>query len=539
MKNNFLKFNGRPNTFGFEFLLLAALFPLSSACSTTQTVTGSTLTNGLQADAPFYEIVDMPLEKRQKVIKIIGADTKWAVVKYSLAEYRGKEITIQLSADVKREGAGGNLLWQVNNSDYPSVAYLDNAPPGVWHHIKGRRIITPTDNDPVLYLTNWENNAEKTIYYIDNFTITIEVGNSLSPDLSLPSLKSAYKNDFLIGNIVDNTYISGKYFDLLKHHFNILTTTETYPVQLAPSVKGGAYQWTRADTVVDFARSNGILMHGHILTWHEATPAWLTNGTREEVEQNLKDYITTVLTHFKGKFISWDVVNEAMQNELSAAAAAGDWKKCVFNSQNPWYDKLGADYIEIAFRTARAVDPDIKLYYNDYFHLDAFYSWDSVSSAINKVEAVRRMVDDINTRYKKETGGSRNLIEGVGIQSHHYGFGINLNNLRSCLDKFITLGVEIAISELDVSTIGYVRGPGNDTAMTNKDEIAQARLYARLFSLYREYAAYISRVTWWGMDDGGSWLSAGNPCLFDWKLNAKKAFYAVCDPDVFLAEYGK
>jgi endo-1,4-beta-xylanase len=263
----------------------------------------------------------------------------------------------------------------------------------------------------------------------------------------------------------------------------------------------------------------------------------MTTGSRAQVEQNLKDHVTAVLTHFRGRIKTWDVVNEAMRDNLTSASA--DWKRCVRTSQNPWYDKLGPDYIELAFRTARAVDPDITLYYNEYFHMDGYYPWDSAANALNKAEAVRKMVDDINTRYKKETGGVRNLIEGVGVQSHHFGFGINLDNLRACLEKFITLGVEIAISELDISASGYVRGSGLDTVMTEKDEMAQARLYAKLFKLYREYAPYISRVTWWGMDDGGSWLSAGNPCLFDWKLNAKKAYYAVIDPGAFLAEYGE
>ena len=148
------------------------------------------------------------------------------------------------------------------------------------------------------------------------------------------------------------------------------------------------------------------------------------------------------------------------------------------------------------------------------------------------------MIDDINTRYKNETGGSRNLIEGVGTQSHYMGLDVNIDSVRVTLEKFKSLGIEIAISELDISTAGYVRGEGNDTVMTEKDEITQARVYAKLFKLYREYAPYISRIVSWGMDDCTSWLSAGNPCLFDWKLNAKKAFHAATDPDAFLAEYG-
>ncbi|MDR0301282.1 MAG: endo-1,4-beta-xylanase [Treponema sp.] len=533
MKNQYPELKNKLISVSFRLLLLTAFLPVLSTCSTTQSVPGNTLTDGLCADAPSYDIISLPLEQRQDVMKVKGKTTQWAVVKYSLAEYKGKEITIHISADVKREGAAGNLIWQVNNSDYPSLSYLENAPAGVWHHMRGRRILTPTDSDPYIYLTNWENNAAKTVYYIDNFTVTIEEGNMMEPDLTLPQLKSAYKNDFLIGNIIDMTYAAGKYFDLLKHHYNVVTTTETYPVQLAPSEKGGEYKWTRADAVIELARSNGILLHGHILAWHESSPAWLTSGTRAEVEQNLKDYITTVLTHFKGKYISWDVVNEAMQENPTA----GDWKKCVRNTENPWYNKLGPDYIEIAFRAARAADPDITLYYNDYFHMDGYYSQDSIKHAFNKIEAVRKMIDDINTRYRNETGGTRNLIEGVGIQSHHFGFGLNLNNLRECLEKFSTLGIEMAISELDISVTGFARGSGNDTDMSEADEIAQAKLYAGLFKLYREYSSYISRVTWWGMDDGTSWLSPGNPCLFNWKLEAKKAFYAVSDPDAFLAGY--
>jgi endo-1,4-beta-xylanase len=536
MKTNSFRTSDKSNPAGFGCLVLAALPLMFSGCSTAVTVPGSTLTSGFQANAPAYKIVDLPLEHRKNVIRVNGADTQWAIVMYSLEEYRGKEITIQFSADVKRTGARGNLNWQVNNvPDYPTVSYLENADTGVWHHMKGRRIVTPTNDNPVLYLTNWENNAKNTIYYIDNIIITIEEGNSMAPDLTLPPLKSAYENDFLIGNIVGSTYTEGNYFELLKHHYNVVTSTETYPFMLAPSGKGN-YQWTRADTVVNLVRNNDIPVHGHVLTWHESCPAWLTTGSREQIISNLQGYITDVLTHFKGRIGSWDVVNEAMKDNVSAAEAAGDWRRCIRNTDNPWYNALGADYVEIAFRAARAADPGVTLYYNEYFH----HEWTNEpwAGGLNKVEAVRKMIDDINTRYKNETRGTRNLIEGVGSQSHFMSMNVNINNVRATLEKLKTLGIPIAISELDISTAGFVLGGGMDTAMTPEDEIAQAKIYANLFKLYKEYEPNISRVVFWGMDDGSSWLSTGNPCLFDWKLNAKKSFYAVLDPDAFLAEYG-
>lgn len=485
--------------------------------------------NGVFADPGTYRIVNYA--GKSNVIRVDGKKTQWAVVKYSLADYIGKEITIQLSADVRREGASGNLNWQVNNvSHYPSVSYLENAASGVWHTMSGRLIVTPTNNEPYIYLTNWENNANRTTYYIHNPVIIIEEGSSLTPDLTLKPLKSFYENDFLIGNITDETYMSGKYFDLFLHHYNSATSTGTYPIMLSQSK--GVYQWEAADRQVNLMLSNNIPVHGHILVWHESSPAWLTTGTRAQVEQNMKDYITAVLTHFKGRIHSWDVVNEAIRDNLSAAEVSGDWRRCVRDSRNqwyinPWYNRLGADYIELAFRAARAADPDIILYYNDYGLENP-----------NKAEVVRKMITDINDRYKRETGGTRNLIEGVGSQAHIFELKLNINEARIALEKLISLGIEISISELDISTTSYNRGTGRDKVMTEADEIAQARYYAKLFNLYREYSAYIKRVTMWGMDDGTSWISSGNPCLFDWRLNAKKSFYAVSDPDAFLAQYG-
>jgi endo-1,4-beta-xylanase len=478
--------------------------------------------NGFFADTGSFKIINY--DGKKNVIRVNGADTQWAIVSYSLSEYIGKEITIQFSAQVKRTGAAGNLNWQVNNAPYyPSVTYIENAVQGVWHNMRGRLFVTPANDAPYLYLTNWENNAQKTVYYIAEPVVTIQEGNSVNPDLSLKPLKSIYEKDFLIGNITDGTYMSGKHFDLLKHHYNIVTLTSTYPFVLAPDKN--AYRWETADQQIELMRSNNIQVHGHCLVWHELAPKWMTTGTRAEVEKNQNDYIVAVLTHFKGAVASWDVVNEAMRDGLSAAEASGDWKKCIRNSQNPWYDKLGPDYVELSFRAARAAGPDITLYYNDYGLENP-----------NKAEAVRKMIKDINDRYKNETGGSRNLIEGVGSQAHMFEFKkLNMNDVRLSLEKLTSLGIEISISELDLSVIAYNRGSGKDTVMSESDETAQTKYYAELFKLYKEYSKYIKRVTMWGMDDGTSWISAGNPCLFDWKLNAKKAFYAVSDPEAFLA----
>jgi len=339
-----------------------------------------------------------------------------------------------------------------------------------------------------------------------------------TPPLKPFGQTSMYKNDFLIGNIINEKFMDGAYFDIIKNHSNIITPeNDLKPASLATN-RGGAYNWKYADQMVDKSLENGMSVHGHVLVWHDWTPEWMTKGTRAEVEDNLKTYITDVLTHYHGRIHSWDVVNEPIRNDLSADDVR-DWKKCLC-TDNPWYKALGANYIETAFRAAREADPSVTLYYND-----------NSLGYLYKSEAVYKMINDINNRYKKETGQKRNLIEGLGIQSHYYIKWFDEKLVRSALEKFSKLDIEISISELDVTATGYEMGGGKDIIMSEYDALKQADIYARLFKIYREYSACISRVTMWGIDDHNSWLSAGTPCIFDRYLNPKKAYNAVFAPE--------
>jgi len=499
---------------------------------TSQTPPANNL-NGFFADPGSFEILSN-YQGKKNVLKVDGSKTKWSIARYSLAQYRNKPIAIEISADVWRNKHTENLYWQVNNDPYyPAVAWVDNASSGVWHNLKGKLIVTPTANDPYVYITNWGEKNAQDIFYIANPTITIQE-SGLGPDLTLTPLKKIYADHFLIGNITiqDEMYMQGNYFNTLMHHYNAVTTTVTYPYQLAPTNKGGSYNWTNADRTINLLRTNNIPIHGHVLVYHEswASPTWLTEGSRNDVEKNMNNYITTVLKHFKDRITSWEVVNEAIKTPISNAEARGDWRRCINNVGNSWYDKLGSDYIELAFRYARATDPDITLYYND---------WGLENP--NKAEVVRKMIENINNRYKNETGGNRNLIEGVTSQAHIYSMKLNIDEARTSLEKLISLGIEIAISEMDVPTINWTHnnvGSGRDTIMSERDQITQGIIYAKLMNLYKEYSAHITRVTFWGMDDRNSWISRGNPTFFDWKLNTKHAFHAVSDPDGFLRQHG-
>jgi endo-1,4-beta-xylanase len=531
-------------------LLFVLLFFTSQATPGT-TIQGETLVrraarstpiDGFISGAPNYEIVNLP--GRPNVIKINGANCEWNVISFPLNAYRGKEITIEFSADVRREGNSGNLIWGVNNNpttptggfvSWPSVGYEMGARNGVWHNMRGKIFITPIDNFPFFYLSTWEN-SENTVYYISNLTINISEGDIRTPDLSLRPLKEIYADHFLIGNITEynGANIQGKSLDLLRHHFNSVSCNAFYPRQLAPERKGGSFQFTHADNVVNTLRRNNFYIYAHLLVWHEQTPAWMFEGSRNEVIQNMTNHITTVMRHFSGRVNAWEVVAEAIKSTVTAAEARGDWRNVIRRYDNSvpgipnlWFEKLGADYVEIAFRAARAADPNAILYYSDYV----------LPNDSNKAEVIRKMILDINDRYKRETGGSRNLIEGIGSQSHFNESHIDIRNERLMLDRFASLGIEIAINELDVASTRFRQKTGLDTVMSERDQIIQGRLYAQLLQLYREYSAHITRVTFWGLDDYNSWRSDGNPLLFDRNLNAKQAFHAVSDPEGFLRRH--
>jgi endo-1,4-beta-xylanase len=337
------------------------------------------------------------------------------------------------------------------------------------------------------------------------------------------ALKTVYQDHFLVGNIINNRYMAGEYLELLTKHFNTVTCeNQMKPEHLAPKEKTGQYNWGPADSMLNLMTEYGIKVHGHTLVWHNQTHAWMTTGSQEQVRTNMINHINTVLAHYKGKVFSWDVVNEAVKERITAGEDINNWKNQL-RTDSGWYKALGADYIELAFRTARAADPDIMLYYNDY----------NMNNQ-RKARVTANMIKEINDKYRAE-GNVRNLIDGVGFQAH-YGTNVLVSDVRSAIEMFIELGLKIDISEMDIETksVGSNFGNRKNSRMLDIDQKIQAMVYANLFTLFKEYSRHITRVTMWGMDDENSWKSLGNPCLFDGDLNPKQAFFAVCTPDAYI-----
>ena len=463
-------------------------------------------------------------------LKIEGRTGTWHGPSLHVEKYVDQGSEYKITAWIKLiEPSSSQLQLSTQVGNGSSAAYVSLAAKTInssdgWVMYEGTyRYNNVTDEYLTIYVES-SNNATAA-FYIDDISFTVtEAGPIEIQDLT--PIKDVYQGDFLIGNAVSAEDMQGVRLELLKKHFNAATAGNAMKPDALQRTKG-AFTFTDADKLVDKILSEGMEMHGHTLVWHQQSPDWMNTTTdesgntiplgREEALANLKTHIKTVVEHFGSRVISWDVVNEAMNDNPQTPA---DWKASL--RQAPWYQAIGDDYIEQAFLAAREVldqhpDWDIKLYYNDY-NLDNQ----------NKSKAVYNMVNEINSNYQATHPGKL-LIDGVGMQGH-YMVSTNPANVKLSLERFISLGVEVSITELDIQA-------GSNYQLSDKLAEAQGYLYAQLFKIFKEHAANIGRVTIWGLDDSTSWRASTNPVIFDKNLQAKLAYYGVIDPDKYMEEH--
>jgi len=329
----------------------------------------------------------------------------------------------------------------------------------------------------------------------------------------VPALKDNYRSLFYVGNVVSPEDLGGVRFDVLKRHFDVLTAENAMKpmfIQGEPRV----FTFETADALVNAVLEAGLKVHGHTLAWHQQSPEWINREGigRDEAIENLVTHAKTVAKHFKGRVISWDVLNEAI---IDGPPNPEDWRASL--RQTPWLKAIGPEHIEILFRAAREADPDAILYYNDY---NEDYQ--------DKALAIYNMVRELNEKNPDVLG--RPLIDGIGMQGH-YLLNTDIENVTASLERFLSLGVEVSVTELDIRA-------GDNHVLTDEEAVKQGVLYARLFDLCRKYPGRFVRMTLWGLDDASSWRSQQNPLLFDGGLKPKKAFFGALDPGAFLAEHG-
>ncbi|WP_169984521.1 PHB depolymerase family esterase [Microbispora sp. H10836] len=266
-----------------------------------------------------------------------------------------------------------------------------------------------------------------------------------------------------------------QYTTIAGREFNMVTAENEMKID-ATEPNQNQFNFTNGDRVYDWAVQNGKRVRGHTLAWHQQQPGWMQSLSGSALRQAMINHINGVMAHYKGKIYAWDVVNEAFDD--------GNGGRRDSNLQ-----RTGNDWIEVAFRTARAADPDAKLCYNDY-NIDN-WTW-------AKTQGVYNMVKDFKARGVP--------IDCVGLQSHFNSGSPYNSNYRTTISSFAALGVDVQITELDI------QGASPTTyANVVNDCLAVPRC---------------NGITVWGVRDQDSWRSGDTPLLFSGG-NKKPAYDAV------------
>lgn len=461
-------------------------------------------------------------------LKVEGRTSTWHGPSLRVEKYVDKGSEYKISAWVKLiDPASSQIQLSTQVGDGGSANYVALAPKTInatdgWVQFEGTYRYNSVGDEFLTIYVESSNNATAS-FYIDDIHFEKTGSGPVEIEKDLTPIKEAYKNDFLIGTAISAEDLEGVRLELVKMHHNVATAGNAMKPDALQREKG-TFTFDSADAMVNKVLAEGMQMHGHVLVWHQQTPDWMNTDTstdmpltRDEALSNMRTHIRTVMEHFGDRVISWDVVNEAMNDNPSNPA---DWQGAL--RQSNWYKSIGPDFVEQAFLAAREVlddhpDWDIKLYYNDYNDDNK-----------NKADAIYHMTKEINDRYAAAHGGKL-LIDGIGMQGH-YSVNTNPANVERSLEQFISLGVEVSVTELDIQA-------GSNYELSDKLAEAQGYLYAQLMELYKAHSDHIERVTFWGLDDGTSWRAASNPLLFDKNLKAKPAYYGVIDPVKFMREH--
>ena len=342
-----------------------------------------------------------------------------------------------------------------------------------------------------------------------------------SASAGMPSLKTVFKDDFAIGTALNAGQIEEKdpkAAVLVPQQFNMATPENIMKAEVIHP-QWGTYNFDLADKMIEYGKKHNIKINGHTLIWHSQLPAFARQiQSVDSFKTFFTDHINTVAGRYSGKIFSWDVVNEALNED-------GTMRKSVF------LNKLGDGFVTEAFRLAAAASPNTELYYNDY----------------NNEQPAKR-AGCIALIKKVQAAGVR--IDGVGIQGHWHVGKVPLKDIEESIIQYAALGMKVMFTELDIEVLprNFQGADVNQRMKSDSslnpyvnglpDSVQQqlANDYQALFNLFLKHKDKITRVTFWGVNDGQSWLNGwpvrgrtNHPLLFDRQFMPKPAFYKVIE----------
>jgi endo-1,4-beta-xylanase len=259
-----------------------------------------------------------------------------------------------------------------------------------------------------------------------------------------------------------------------------------------------SYRWAPADRIVRFAERNGQVVRGHTLLWHSQNPEWLEEGdfTAPELRKILRNHIFAVVGRYRGQIQQWDVANEIFDE-------SGNYR----TEENIWIRELGPGIVAQAFRWAHRADPEAKLFFNDYGVEDPNPKSDAYYELVQQLQA-----DGVP-------------VDGFSVQGHLSMQYDAPSRLEENLQRFADLGLETAVTEIDVRMVVDGAEPTTDQLQE------QADYYRQVLGDCLDVEGCNS-FTVWGFTDKYSWVpvffpTEGEATIMTEELEKKPSYHAL------------
>jgi len=438
-------------------------------------------------------------------------------------------VTYDITAWVKMAvGEAPDDIWlstqRVNEgaSAFDTVGQFSDIGSSEWTQVTATYTMASAEN-AFLYFETSYNTGGTGAFLVDDVTIRSQ-DEPVVQDL-LPLRDTV---DFPVGVAIDSRETVGSSGELTLRHFDQVTAENHMKVEAWYDADRAFRMHPEAIAVMDFAQANDLRVYGHVLAWHSQTPAWFfqddagepltdSEADRQVLRDRLRTHIFDVAQAISDRYgafgsatnplVAWDVVNEV----VSDSAEFSDGLR-----RSEWYRILGEEFIDLAFG-----------YANEAFNGE--YAAEGASHPVSL------FINDYNT----EQGGkqdryvalvSRLLERGVPLDGVGHQFHVSLStpvpSLAAALDRFATLPVVQAVTELDV-TVG--------SPVTQANLVEQGYYYRDAFRAFRDFhvtTGDMFSVTVWGLQDARSWRSEQAPLLFDGQLQAKPAYDGAVDGEL-------
>lgn len=290
------------------------------------------------------------------------------------------------------------------------------------------------------------------------------------------------KSDFIWGSAANEMLCSGKGDDSEEYRRHFLELFNTATLENGLKTKGWDWESGRKSQTIqafEWLYKNGVDIRGHNLVW----PGWKFNsgyvrdlaetGNKEMFDSYIKARFYERMAYTKGRVIAWDVINEMMHEDDLLPYLPE-------NAPSEW------------FKLAEKLDPDAKLFINDY----------NMLTGVQSVQNCRKYIEMISSLLDEGAP-----VDGIGIQGHIGRQPRSPELILSDLDMFLPLGLPIQITEFDIET---------------KDEELQAD-YTRDFLIAVYSHPLVSGVILWGFWEGMHWKEDAAMFRKDWseKPNAE------------------